>query len=367
VLAGDHEFDAALISGSSLPSVLNVTNSLYDLNGLSTLDLSKSYWDQQSRADLSIYNKQFAVVGDISLYSFFSNTVMYFNKVLLNDYSLDNPYDLVRQNKWTWDRLHSMAKTVTNDLNGDGVINHEDQIGFLSEHSHLATIYRTTGERMTEKDADDIPILVLGSERSITAYNFAFELLLDTTSTFMVGNVPGTFVNRFHEWATPKFIQNEVLFFYNQLLVTFELRNMNADFGIIPPPKFDEAQDRYFTTSANWFLTHLVIPITNPDPEQAGAIIDAMCYFSQQIVKPAFYDVSVTYRLTRDEDSLDMLNIIRDNRTFDMAFLFNWNNMTWELFNRILDSGQNTFVSSLDRMEDLIRTSIENTVSQILG
>ena len=367
IRAGDDEFDAALISGSSLPSVLNMHNSLLDLNEVSTLDLSRSYWDQQSRRDLAIGGRNFAVIGDISLYSFFANTIIYFNKTLIEDYSLDNPYELVRNGEWTWDKLHSMARQVTRDLTGDGTIGHEDQIGFLSETAHQGTIYLTTGERMTRNDADGIPHLALGGERSIRAYNFAFDLLTDPTSTFLVGNAPGTFANPFHEWATPKFYRNEVLFFYNQLLVTFELRNMDADFGILPPPKFDAAQDRFYTTSANWFLTHTVIPITSANPERTGIILDALCYYSQQLVRSAFFDVAVTHRLTRDEDSLEMLNIIRENRIFDMAFIFNWQNMAWDLFAGIVASGNNTFVSRLDAVGERIQAAIEATVDEILG
>lgn len=367
IRAGDDEFDAGLISGSSLPTVLNINNSLVDLNEISSLDLSKSYWDQRSRGDLSVDNKQFIVVGDISLYSFFAATVMYFNKKVLSEHELENPYELVKQNKWTWDKLHSMAREATKDLDGDGAINHLDQIGFLSETAHLGTIYLTTGERITKKDASDIPTLALGTEKSITAYDYAFDLLNDKSTTYLVGEVPGSFTNPFHEWATPKFQQNEILFFYNQLLVTFELRNMDADFGIVPPPKFDESQDRYYTTSSNWFLTHLTVPITNPNPERSGKIIDAMCYYSQQYVKPAFYDVSITSKLTRDEDSLEMLNIIRENRTFEMAYIFNWDNLTWSLFAQIIDARKNTFISSYEKAENRIKTAMEKTIGEMLN
>ncbi|MCL1858249.1 MAG: extracellular solute-binding protein [Oscillospiraceae bacterium] len=366
IRAGDDDYDAALLSGSSLPNVFSIKNSLYDINEITSLDLSKSYWDQKSRKDLSINNKQFVVVGDISLYSFFANTVMYFNKKILGEYELEDPYDLVRQNKWTWDKLHSMARDVTKDLNGDGVIDQEDQIGFISEGSHLGTIYLTTGESITKKDESDIPMLALGTERSLKAYDYAFDLLSDANTTFRVENAKGKFTNPFHEWATPKFYQNEVLFFYNQLLVTFELRNMDTDFGILPPPKFDESQDRYFTTSANWFLTHVAIPTTNQNPERSGKILDAMCYYSQQYVKPAFYDVSITSKLTRDEDTLEMLNIIRENRTFEMAYIFNWNNMTHDLFYQIITSKRNTFVSAYDKIQDKIKSSIEKTINEIL-
>ena len=366
IRAGDDDYDAGLLSGSSLPGVFSIKNSLYDINGIASLDLSKSYWDQQSRSDLSINNKQFVVVGDISLYSFFANTVMYFNKKLLNDYALENLYELVNQNKWTWDKLHSIAKEVTKDLNGDGVIDQEDQIGFVSEGSHLGTIYLTTGERITKKDGSDIPTLALGAERSLKAYDYAFDLLNDITSTFRVENAKGKFTNPFHEWATPKFYQNEVLFFYNQLLVTFELRNMDTDFGILPPPKFEESQTRYYTTSANWFLTHTAIPSTNRDPERSGKILDAMCYYSQQYVKPAFYDVSITSKLTRDEDTLEMLNIIRENRTYELAYIFNWNNLVGDLFYQIVTSKNNTFVSAYEKVYDKLQASIEKTINEIL-
>jgi ABC-type glycerol-3-phosphate transport system substrate-binding protein len=36
-----------------------------------------------------------------------------FSKDLLREYGLENPYDIVKSGKWTWDKLSEMAKQVS--------------------------------------------------------------------------------------------------------------------------------------------------------------------------------------------------------------------------------------------------------------
>ena len=48
--------------------------------------------------------------------------VLFFNKKLIEEYDLDDPYALVKSGEWTLDRLFSMSSEMLLDLNGDGEI-----------------------------------------------------------------------------------------------------------------------------------------------------------------------------------------------------------------------------------------------------
>ncbi|MCL2519305.1 MAG: hypothetical protein FWF15_12150, partial [Oscillospiraceae bacterium] len=65
------------------------------------------------------------------------------------------------------------------------------------------------------------------------------------------------------------------------------------------------------------------IPIT-ADPERAGVFMDAFTAISGEVLMPAYYKISLEGKFTRDEDSIEMLDIIRDGRVFDRSVLFNW-------------------------------------------
>ena len=54
---------------------------------------------------------------------------VYFNKDMINDYSLESPYKLVHEGEWTWDAMFTMAETAAEDLNGDEEYTNEDRYG----------------------------------------------------------------------------------------------------------------------------------------------------------------------------------------------------------------------------------------------
>ena len=99
------------------------------------------------------------------------------------------------------------------------------------------------------------------------------------------------------------------------------LRDMTADFGIVPPPKFDEKVDGYHTLidgSANG----LVVPVTVTDTEFVSAVLEMVCYENSRLVMPAYYDKVLQGKVARDDDSIAMLEIIREAKTCDVGYMY---------------------------------------------
>ena len=55
-------------------------------------------------------------------------------------------------------------------------------------------------------------------------------------------------------------------------------RELELSLGVVPPPKFDEAQKQYRTMASNQSMT-IVIPKPNADPERTGVICSALGAF----------------------------------------------------------------------------------------
>ena len=95
---------------------------------------------------------------------------------------------------------------------------------------------------------------------------------------------------------------------------------MTDDFGIIPYPKWDEDQENYHSTSVDEF-TLFVIPKDIPDVEMTSIVTEALCAESYKKVVPAFYDVALKTKAARDNESAEMIDMIRDGLTFDFGYL----------------------------------------------
>ena len=54
---------------------------------------------------------------------------VFFNKKMIDDYNLDDPNKLVADSTWTYDKLFTMAETVSADLDGNDKRDEKDRYG----------------------------------------------------------------------------------------------------------------------------------------------------------------------------------------------------------------------------------------------
>lgn len=119
------------------------------------------------------------------------------------------------------------------------------------------------------------------------------------------------------------FSDGRALFTMSELKAGVEMRDSEVNFGILPTPKLREDQENYITSETER-LHFLCIPSTSENPEDVAAILDAMAYDRYNNVIDVYYDSYVTYKGLRDEDSLEMLEIMTAGRTMDIGVAYGW-------------------------------------------
>ncbi|MCL2776096.1 MAG: hypothetical protein FWD71_22550 [Oscillospiraceae bacterium] len=366
VMAGTNEFDAGLTPGNSMPQLIGTKNMTYDLLSIPELDLTKSWWNQNSIKEFTLAGKLHSVTGDISLWNTMAEIVFYFNKQLIEQNGLEDPYSLVRSGDWTWDKLGEMAKAVTRDINGDGVIDRFDQIGIASEDATLYEAVLCAGEHFATKDAQDMPALNTNLDRISAVVDKAMPVLRSQDYAYATSDLyaSGKYKNAFFEFTMPKFRDNQILFYTQQLMVALNLRDMQADFGVLPLPKLDASQNGYYSTASDYFNTYAWIPSTNDDPARTANILQAMGYYSQQIVIPALFDVTITNKALRDEDSLEMLQLIKTSRVYDLTTIYNWGGIL-DIYNSIYKKRINDLASAMEKGAGKINAAMQQTIDSL--
>ena len=104
-----------------------------DLNQVEELQLTQPWWDQRIQ-DLAIHGRLFCATGDISIRDELREMAVLYNKTLYSQFDYPDPYELVANNKWTWETMASMIRDVARDVNGDGDMTVADQYGLISEN-----------------------------------------------------------------------------------------------------------------------------------------------------------------------------------------------------------------------------------------
>ncbi len=368
IATGGSTYDAVM---AYLPNAgtLAAGGALYDLNEFETLNLDEDYWDTTAVKSLSVAGKTFFVVGDMNLLAYDCTHCIVFNKDVVEENSLDNPYDLVYDGEWTMDKLLEMSKVVTVE-NGDGKWDLDDTWGFLINNNYATSLYFGAGETLTTKNVDDIPIIAVEGDRAATVFGKIFNICNDDKVT-RIEDYVDAYADVYTK-ASESIASKKALFRSMAVVDIQELGNYECNFGIIPTPKFNEDQDDYYSYVSVIYASSATIPITAKDPEMSAVILDAMCQASTNTVKTNYYDKMLSYRKLQDDDGVAMLDMIFDNRVFDLAAVYNWGaanmwdaNALTTFMNTVAFSGSNTFASSFESISGTTQNAIDEFVDSL--
>ncbi len=367
IMAGDHFADVVFCNGGGYKTLLATDGMLIDLNDVTTLNMEGSWWDDKATEEFTFGGQTKAITGDLNLGSNYAVELIFFNKTVSDQLKITDLYDLVRSGDWTLSKLSEYSKLAAADVNGDSVMGKEDRYGFSHQPSNMNNMLISCGSRYTKREDGELK-LAINSENTISAVEFLVPFMNDSSVSLNVQKHREGFGNVFREFQLPMFAADQTLFLYQQLVIAFELRAMDSDYGLLPFPKLDSEQDSYYTpTSSTWFkLTS--VPATAPVEhyDMIGDVLNALGYYSQQLVTPAYIDTTVRTKSLRDDDSAEMLDLIFDSIVYDISMIYNWNNLY--SFTSSLCSNQDTnFASAYASREKTILTEMQTTLEQLEG
>ena len=113
------------------------------------------------------------------------------------------------------------------------------------------------------------------------------------------------------EWNTGfhAFMREKTLIANGNLEMTqWGMRDLELDYAIIPMPKWDEAQQGYYTSVGGSHDIQGVL-ITVQDTDFVGLIVEALNAESWKSVTLPYCEAPLKYKGARDEDSLEMIDI----------------------------------------------------------
>jgi len=359
ILGGVHEYDIiTMTTAGSLPLVQE--GLMHPISLLPHINLDKPYWNQQLNAALTVVNKKYFIHGAHDLSTYDLTHLMLFNKTMIQDYGLENPYELVRTGKWTFDKFAEMSKAVISDLNGDGKFDENDRYGLIiASHYPLPNFWIAAGVKSIEKDENDIPYSAMGDNKFIDVYDKIFEITWDLNH----GSWFGANLSDLDEAFVRMFENGKGLFLNSTFYYINNLRGMETDFGILPYPKYTETQDKYYSRIEN--STTALVPVTADEKilERASVILEALACESLNIVIPAYYDITLKVKNTRDEESGEMLDFIFASRVFDWGDAVWFNDIRNGVFQPMFAGNKRNLVSKLEAMERVVQKLSDNAVA----
>ena len=351
VKAGDDAYDLVLeITSESFHMALNGSVLSYDK--IESIDLENPWWVRNSLRDYSIANHIYYAVSlfDTTHYDYV-RTLM-FNKDMRVDYDLENPYELVNEGRWTLDRIRDMGSAVATDLNGNGTWDDGDRYGYTSwsRNGCEMYVYAVGGKLSVNKDENDLPFFDLNDIYYYDRFTAIAELL-------SVDGYKANFGTAGNHGGLDYFIAGQTLFFSESLGNSHSLRDMDTDFGFLPGPKFNEEQAEYYSFGGTPYCES--VPIAAADPGRTGYVMETLAWASQDTVVPAFYDVTLNGKVTRDTESGPMLDIIFGSLSYPSQVAFE--QCDTQVTDRIW-AGKTDFASYFAKYGKVIQKEIDKAI-----
>lgn len=361
-MSGTSLYDAVLLPVDNM-ATLAQENLLWDFNSdefVGYIDVNAPWWAASASEAYSIDNKLYFMTGDITIMNKVNTWSILFNKDMIVDHGLENPYDLYKDGTWTFDKMCEMAKAVSN-ASPTVAWNDENVVwGMVTAPGDAYQFFGGSGLTVCEKDTNDLPVLTFGTEASITIAEKVLSTM--TTSEWMLYATDATGGPTGNVWTDSfnVFNNGRALFRPSGFSAVTKARSWaSIEFGIMPMPKIDESQEGYYTVSSgSWGVGILK---NNCDHQFSAYVIDALAAGAKNFVTPAYIDVNLIQKSFRDDESEEILWYIFDNIVYDIGAVYDFGGIA-SMFASLVSSGSADIVSSFDSVETKALEAIEDVI-----
>lgn len=363
MLAGDKLGDIVQFDMADLYQAIG-SGYLRPLNTIKGIDAADTRWEQG-------YTKMAYYKDDpYGLYFYRPQELRYcilYNKTMLKEYGITEDLNqLVRDGKWTFDKLRELAIACTKDTNGDG---EPDTYGLITNTPEaLATNFITANGGAVAKVINGKVTETTNEQSVVNALNFLHGLI----NTDKVMYVP-------EQWKTKKTYYaggvgyKELTALFNDGKVAFDLTEAwianqavkpgspKISYGLLPFPKGPDA-DKYYTP-ANFALVFAVTK-NNKDIDKVVPIINALGktaegYEGEEWINDA---IEMDYLQSGDSESVEMYKFTYNNSTFDIGMSIQ---SVWSEFSEVVAMapifwGQGTPASQLEAFNGTAQKALDN-------
>lgn len=365
VMAGDCQYNIVADRPVELAKY-SLNGTFTSIENLAYVNINNPWWNKNANEAFSVEDKLCFITGDYVLYEKQRLPVMLFNSEMAEQFGLDDMYKLVHDGGWTVDVMNEYASIVKSDLNGDSEMKYsDDRYGLLEgSFTYIPFMLFGMGNRYSEKLPDGSYSLTLTSQHMLDSIDKLGKTLFDDTTVY--GEVV---TNQWKDADSPQYVFEEGrALFYNEVVYVIRTIDGDISYGILPQPKYDEAQEKYMTTVQYDNSGAIAVPVSLSDDEleMTGIILEALGEESHYSTLPAFIEGVMQTKKAPDEKSSENLELIfdSDNIVYDMFAAYNIGNLNWLVADNLYKGHGDNYVSSMEAKKQAIVSEYEKIIEK---
>lgn len=321
ISSGSCEYN--VVAGYSRSAPLMALNGLaVELTAMNYINFESPWWSKALTDECTIRDQLYYCSGDISTNLLWMMTGTFFNKSLIDQLSLEDPYMLVNANQWTLDKMIEMTAGVYNDMDGAGERDEGDFYGHVIYNINMDGFFTSSGFIALEKNASE-EIVISPSLGSQKTYDMIEKL--------------GEWVNSpdvIYKDSTKLrdiFFEERALFITDRVFIAAGKDNASQSqdkiefvYGIVPVVKYDTNQTEWYTSVGHPFTMYAISAgvVDEQLLDACSATLELMAQKSYEMVTPAVFESAMKVKYAHDNDASRMYDILRENVRFDLGRLY---------------------------------------------
>lgn len=324
---------------------------LANLDDITTINLDEYYYVGYLTDAMSLGGRHYTTASDMQINYYEGAWVILFNGDILTENGIEYPYELVRNNEWTFEALTIMARQAA--FQGTAAdwtfVSGGDTVYGLSFHyDGINAMMTSMGAQYGRKDKDDLPLITCQSLAFKDRAGVLGEFFLSTDGAWLKGSGDDS------TGRNPRdlFIQERIAFAGTALsIMKLATSTSEIPVGIVPMPKYDLDQENYIC-DAGRSGNSPVISSNYEYKDEIGLVFDLMSYEANRTFEQMYFVDHLELRANTSDsmaiDNIEMLRLIRQSITVDTALMLG---VAVDLCNAItasLEKGGGNLSSTID-------------------
>ena len=147
--------------------------------------------------------------------------------------------------------------------------------------------------------------------------------------------------------------------FYHDVLHSMRLIDSDIAYGVLPQPKYDEAQEKYLTSVHYAMSGALALPANNPDFEMTGILLEALSADSHYTTLPLFVEEILKVKNAPDPGASEMITLIFDNIMHDCFNLYSVGSADSRIYENLYSNRGNNYVSAMEKSVNAVTKAFD--------
>ena len=288
------------------------------MKAMDYVNLEKAYWAEGFNDIFSWGNdKQYLATGSaaISIYRFLYVTI--YNKEMFASFGVTDPYDLVKSGKWTIDEQYRLSKLFVSD--------DQSSYGLSTGYQISIDPYWVSFDcGILSKDTENhFTADTTSTDNKVSSIVDKLQQIFKDSSTVVTPYEEDGFTN-LSKTIVPFYEEKAAMATCLCYAIETNMQNLvKLSYGIVPLPKYNEDQTRYYSGIQDQVTAFGVsLTVTDDRAGMVGATLECIASESYAQVVPEYYGSALSYKYLQDPQSKEMLQLTYEGSRMAMAAVY---------------------------------------------